>query len=490
MKIKATYLFLMFCLGLKTFTSAQTTITLKPANGTGKDAVIGSFQPATNAGNSTDLSALTWTCGGPLCLGRGLIQFDLSLIPSNATVTAATLSLSSNTTSANGIPGQPMYGTSNGAYVRRITQVWNENLVTWNNQPATTTLNQAVLPQSTSGSQNYSVDVQNLVQDMVNDPAGSFGFMIQEQDEVNYYNSLIFCSSDHADSALAPELVVTYVIGASNCITLQPGAVDGKDASIGTFQPSTNAGSSVDLSALTWTCGGPICLGRGLIEFDLSTIPSNAVIDSAYLTLFANTTSANGIAGQPMYGTDNAAYVRRVTQNWNENSVTWNNQPSFSLQNEVVLPQSTSPTQDYVVNVKNMVQDMILNPLNSFGFLIMEQNESTWYNSLIFCSSDHNNPAVHPILKVCYVIPSGVNDMKLLSNSISLFPNPSADRITVDCGFTCDSYELHDVTGNLLDKKLVASSKFEIDLNRFDSGIYLLTVANKEIKIHRKIVKD
>src|SRR3982750_2235672 len=90
---------------------AQTTVTLQPANGTGKDANIASFTPTANFGIHEDFEGVTWTCGGNLCLGRSLVEFDLSFIPAGSTINSATLNLFANLNNVNGISGQPTYGS-------------------------------------------------------------------------------------------------------------------------------------------------------------------------------------------------------------------------------------------------------------------------------------------------------------------------------------------------------------------------------------------
>ena len=368
---------------------AQQTVTLKPVNGAGKDALLTTQLPNNNYGNHPEIEGITWTCSSVLCLGRSLIEFDLSFIPSGSTINSATLNLYANPNALNGISGQPTYGSDNAGFVRRVTQSWNQNTVTWNNQPITTTQNEVVIPQSISTSEDYSLDVTTLTQDIIDNPTAGFGFMISEQNETTWYNSLIFGSSDNTDTSLAPGLTITYTPPDTlTCIELQPGPVEGKDVIVTTQAPGTNYETHPDFEANTWTCSSVLCLGRSFIQFDLSSIPSSAHIDSAFLFLYADSLNVNGILGQPTYGSDNAGVLRLVTQSWNETTITWNTQPTFSMQDEVVLPQSTSTMQDYILDIKNIVQTSVQYPTTSFGFMMMELNETTWYNSLTFGSSD------------------------------------------------------------------------------------------------------
>lgn len=159
-----------------------------------------------------NFSSYTWTCGGILCIGRTLMSIDLSSLPSNINILDARLSLYADPACTYlGFFGKPTYGTYNRSTVRRITGPWDPNTVTWNNQPSTTKTHQVFLPSSHTSTQDYlHMDVTGLIQDMVDNPSSSYGIIVQMDDEVNYYKSLIFGSCLHQDESLRPKLVVSY----------------------------------------------------------------------------------------------------------------------------------------------------------------------------------------------------------------------------------------------------------------------------------------
>ena len=115
--------------------------------------------------NSPEFDAIDWTVTGNEFTSRSLLQFDLSQIPTGATINSAFLSLygcpgSSNTQGSTG---------SNTCYLQRVTSAWDESTVTWNNQPSTANQNQVTLIQSSSTTQNYlDIDVTVLFQDIIN----------------------------------------------------------------------------------------------------------------------------------------------------------------------------------------------------------------------------------------------------------------------------------------------------------------------------------
>lgn len=205
-----------------------TTLVFKPNATVGKDAPIMKFdndcistgETQTNAdrnfGTEETLWMKDWTWNAVGCSGgtiRSLLCFtELSNIPSNAVIVSATLRLYGVTSDRNtSYPGAPASYYENTVVVQQITSPWNENTVTWNTQPSTTTANQFIIPQSTSeynwNYSNSSPELVAMVQNMVS--GNNYGFMLRLQTEQHYRN-MVFASSDHPDASLHPELEVTY----------------------------------------------------------------------------------------------------------------------------------------------------------------------------------------------------------------------------------------------------------------------------------------
>ncbi len=304
--------------------------TLRPSGAQGVNAEISTQNTTANFGSAIDFFSATWTCGGN-CIDRSLILFDLSSIPASATILNATVSLYVDNNATEGITGQPTYGTNNAGWFQRVTSAWNSSTVTWATQPTTTTTNEVALPQSSNSSENYSVNVTQLVKDIISS-GNNYGFELLQQNETTPYQSLIFGSSYNSDTNTHPQIQVCYVIdvtpGDSNCVSLRP--YDTNGTVLGTQNPN-NAGGAYDIFySATWTCGSP-CVDRGLIKFDISSIPSNATIINASLSLYPDDNATIGITGQPTYGTNNAGWLQRITSPWTYNTVTWNTLPTTPL---------------------------------------------------------------------------------------------------------------------------------------------------------------
>ncbi len=190
--------------------SIDSCVVFQPAFEEGIDAEVFSCSSygydTLNFGSINDICATAWTKGGDTSIIRSLLFFNINFLPSGYTVLSAKLSLYHNPTSPEG-QHSSMSGP-NKSVIQRIITPWQEDYVTWNTQPQTTTQNQVLVSASTSSTQNFiDIDVTQLVVDMMNNPTTSYGFMIKLQDE-NYYRKLVFASSDHPDSALHPKLEV------------------------------------------------------------------------------------------------------------------------------------------------------------------------------------------------------------------------------------------------------------------------------------------
>ena len=478
--MKSKILFLL--LFLAGFVEAQTTLTLQPDATTGKDSFLSDNIPNNSQSSSPELAAGAWTIFGDPVRLRGLLEFNLSSIPANAIIQSATLTLYNNPNSQNGYAnGQHSHVSgSNEAVLQRIISPWDES-VSWNTQPETTANNQVVLPQDTDPYQNYILDVTTLVEDMIADPSFGYGFMLKLQEE-SPYRILVFASSNHPNAALHPKLEITYTTCTQ--LTLQPDAADGKDTLLTDNIPNNSQGNSTELNAGAWTIfGSPVKL-RGLLGFDLSSIPSGATIQYANLTLYNNPNAQNGFGnGQHSHVSgSNESVLQRITSSWNENT-TWSTQTSSTSTNQVILPEDTDPFQNYVVDVKQLVQDMILDPAAGYGFLLKLQEEA-YYRILVFASSDHPNADLHPKLEICYTNNLSTNAVSQQQKTLAFYPNPSTGllHIKTEQGLINPMISIFDLTGKKVFENKYSATEETIDVNvgYLQNGIYecMLTSEN------------
>ena len=151
--------------------------------------------------------------------------------------------------------------------------------------------------------------------------------------------------------------------------------------------------------AEAWTNQGLVYNIRGMVQFDLSSIPAGATISSAKLTLYADPTPINGNLIDATFGSANQMYVARIIDTWS-NTTLWNDQPAVDVASQILVPQTTGLQDDLTdLDVTSLVAPMVSG--NNYGFKIYLQNEVT-YNSRIYCSSKYADASKHPKLVVTY----------------------------------------------------------------------------------------
>ena len=190
--------------------AVQQTLTLQPANNA-NEMIIANYNGADQSGGSRpDLPIEAWTVNSlPLTI-RGAVKFDLSSIPSNATIISANLYLYSYPPpSLNGNFVDANYGTNNTLIVQQILTNWSVATTNWFNQPVTSSTNQIVVPSTTQSLLDLNLDVTSMVSSMVAGNA-NYGFFLKVQNEVIYTSRIFVASYNTIYAAKRPKLVVVY----------------------------------------------------------------------------------------------------------------------------------------------------------------------------------------------------------------------------------------------------------------------------------------
>lgn len=173
-------------------------------------------------------------------------------------------------------------------------------------------------------------------------------------------------------------------------------------------QPSAHDGDIYHIESV----GGPNCNGsqigisnvnsnsrRSFIKFSTPSLPPDAIIQSAKLSLYASTDVSN-----PMLG-ENEAYIKRVTGTEDNycSGATWSQQPSVTDVHQVLLPRSTSTTQNYLdIDITDMYKDWkALNNGFRFSIRLSHVQESGAAKQMIF-NGYFGESSQRPKLEICY----------------------------------------------------------------------------------------
>jgi hypothetical protein len=202
-------------------------------------------------------------------------------------------------------------------------------------------------------------------------------------------------------------------------LTFQPGPEDGQDCLVAyrefdnNLYATSNHNVTTDLVAIRWTYAGDGAgegTNRSYIKFPgVSQIPQDAVVKSAKLSLYgvnsgvAASLGNSFFPGSPYEGYgDNKCWLKKVTEDWVESMITWNNKPGTVDANQVEIPASTSQWGYSVtdLDVTQLVREMVSTGKN-YGFCMQLQNEEI-YRSMIFATSENQDSNKRPKLVVEY----------------------------------------------------------------------------------------
>jgi hypothetical protein len=174
---------------------------------TGIDSWVDQAAPTVKHGTAVKLSL-----NGPAGTNdrRAFVHFARPF-PLGATILSAKLRLFAG-----------MTWTGQTITAKRVIAKWSEALVTWNNAPAVTTLNQASVASSAAAGGMIELDVTAMLQDVSSGiaPAGFFGFRLELGSDV----TRSVHSAEATNANLRPLLEVTWSMPPDGPVNLAPAA--------------------------------------------------------------------------------------------------------------------------------------------------------------------------------------------------------------------------------------------------------------------------
>ena len=164
---------------------------------------------------------------------------------------------------------------------------------------------------------------------------------------------------------------------ADQMVTIQPGPVPGKDATVDIFLPDTNYGVHYEIAA------GRAVLDtlRTYIQFNLDEIPDDVIITDADLGLYYYESVGGSLVVEV------GAY--RVLQSWNEGGITWNNQPNCANTPRFVRAVPAAVSNGFVYwSLDDLVIDWLDGTVQNYGVMLRAVDESVVQAWKGFYSSD------------------------------------------------------------------------------------------------------
>src|SRR5690554_731455 len=151
-------------------------------------------------GSVTRLYSENWTYGD-WYFRKSLLKFNLQ-VPQNINLESSNLHLFGDNSHLN-------HTGSNTSVLRRVTGDWEEDVVTYNICPTSTSSGQRILAETTSSDQDEEIDVVDFMAYWQQYPQNNYGMLLELSDNTsNSYRRRRYYSSDINNESITPKLVL------------------------------------------------------------------------------------------------------------------------------------------------------------------------------------------------------------------------------------------------------------------------------------------
>lgn len=201
-----------------------------------------------------------------------------------------------------------------------------------------------------------------------------------------------------ATITMTPTLTSTPYTMQIKCLDADPSLCAAKDTMIIHNAPTNNYGSFAAINVGAY--GAASDKRRGLFYFDLSSIPSSAVINEARFVFNVDTFTPQNGSSLSM-----AAYA--IDSAWVETVETWDTNSGGHYSSEIGTATVSSAGGWVMFLSAAKVQEWVSGAATNFGFILISQTESsaTADDIIIFSSKEASNSALRPYLQVKYTLP-------------------------------------------------------------------------------------
>ena len=192
-------------------------------------------------------------------------------------------------------------------------------------------------------------------------------------------------------------------------LILQPGPEDGKDAMISNLDGDKNFGDYKYFEA-TFISEPVLTVmrsNRSLIWFNMNALPKSANIRKVTLQLFydlpvpwdVNAFITGPVTSPVWYG----GVLQQIVEPWDENKVTWNNQPKSILANQVFISPFFRNVNFITIDVTTLFVPVNDIAAANYG-LLFKLWPTEKFPGFRFASSDFPTATMRPILTIYYTI--------------------------------------------------------------------------------------
>ena len=243
---------------------------------------------------------------------------------------------------------------------------------------------------------------------------------------------------------------------------------------------------------------------RGLVQFDLSSVPTNVTIDSVKLVMSLQTSA------------DMTIEMYKVTSDWGEgtsysaggagvaattNDVTWLHsfynstfwtKPGGDYDATIADSKTIKSTDTTMImssdQMKANVAAWVTDASTNHGWLLKSTNETISAKGIIakfYSKETAPTQDKKPTMKVYYHSVTDALKSTSAASDLTIYPVPATDRITISTAANIRSVKVLDLSG----KTLLSGTDSAMDVSPLIKGMYLMQVSTDKGIFTRQLIK-
>lgn len=210
-----------------------------------------------------------------------------------------------------------------------------------------------------------------------------------------------------------------------------------QDSYVDSYNSSTNYDGDTILMVGTYDNNGVAEFKRSFIQFDISSLPQDLEIYSAFIYLLPIDT-----IGTPSY------QAATVLDSWTESSIEFNNQPQITADPKLIGTSTSYSGDTLKINVNSIIRTLYGQLLANNGFCIMNQNERDTTDLATFFSA--RSDSFQPFIEIKYYSKPKISNVFISHESGTSAQDAFID-LNIQGGSQSFTYEWFDgSTGNLI----------------------------------------
>ncbi len=250
-----------------------------------------------------------------------------------------------------------------------------------------------------------------------------------------------------------------------------------KDAYTYDYRSGENYGTSIAVNVRRYDTSKEM---RGLIDFGTLNIPYSSITNV--------TLNLHHYGGNAVYQGNTAFNIYQLSNDWEEEGVTWNNAPAPDSEPVVTVAGHTNNRQSYAIDVTSLLKDNGDNTTSTSLMLVMANpGDENWLN---FGSKENENPDVRPSLEITYYENNSATAIEpdATQSAIKLYPNPATTHFTVESEEGTGRVSVYGLSGELVLSEALTQTTQRVDIPQLTKGVYLVKVETANASYTQKLV--